>query len=127
MDWVAPDQSLFENRNLDLKLIPNPSGQNAVAAGLRGEIAVMYGPRSIIVTALEQSGCFKVLTSGHRNIINFVALPTLDLSRKKSDSFPGGLADLAGKNVGLPNLGSATDRNARRYKTEQIDLNSSRR
>ncbi|WP_295647473.1 ABC transporter substrate-binding protein [uncultured Dietzia sp.] len=113
VDWVAADHGQFEDRNLDVELIPNSSGQNAIAAGMRGEIDVMYGPQSNIVTAVEQGECFKVLTSGHRNIIDFVALPGLDLPSKESDAFPGGLADLQGKRVGVPNLGSATDRNAR--------------
>ncbi|MEB8326026.1 ABC transporter substrate-binding protein [Dietzia kunjamensis] len=111
-DWVAFENGQFEDRGLDVELIANTSGQNAVAAGLRGEIDVMYGPQSNIVTAVEQGECFKVLTSGHRNVIDFVAMPDFEMPSKQSDAFPGGLKDLEGKRVGVPNLGSATDRNA---------------
>ncbi|MDR7084713.1 NitT/TauT family transport system substrate-binding protein [Arthrobacter ginsengisoli] len=113
MDFIAKENGIFAKRNLDVTMIPNKSGQNAVAALLRGDIDSAYGPQGNTVTALSQGECLQTLTSGHGNIVNIVARPGLPLPSKKSDTFPGGLADLSGKKVGVSSLGGATDRNTR--------------
>ena len=113
MDLVAEDQGFFEDRGLDVTLMPMETGQVAVTSALRGELDIFYGPQSNLVQAASQGECFKALSTGHGNSINFVARKDVKLPSKKSDAFPGGLADVEGLKVGVPNLGSATDRQAR--------------
>ncbi|WP_214109128.1 ABC transporter substrate-binding protein [Acrocarpospora catenulata] len=113
MDWVAQEQGFFSGRGLSVTLMPSASGQAAVATALNGGVDILYGPQSNTVQAASQGECFKYLTSGHSNTVNVIARPDLALPSKKSDAFPGGLADLKGKKIGVPNLGSATDRNTR--------------
>ncbi len=114
MDLVADEQGFFKNRGLDVTLMPMETGQVAVTSALRGELDIFYGPQSNVVQAASQGECFKVLSTGHGNSINIVARKGLALPSKTSDAFPGGLADLKGLKIGVPNLGSATDRNTRK-------------
>ncbi|MEU6075752.1 ABC transporter substrate-binding protein [Micromonospora sp. NPDC047074] len=113
MDLVAADQGFFKARGIDVTLMPMETGQVAVTSALRGELDILYGPQSNVVQAASQGECFKVLSTGHGNSINFVARKDVSLPSKTSDAFPGGLADIKGLKVGVPNLGSATDRQAR--------------
>lgn len=113
MDWVAKERGFFADRGIEANLVPSTSGQNAVATAMNGGVDILYGPQSNTVQAAEQGECFKYLSSGHGNSVNIVARADLPLPSKKSDAFPGGLKDLKGKKIGVPNLGSATDRNTR--------------
>ena len=112
-DLVAAEQDFFADRDIDAKLQAMDTGQIAVTAALRGELDMLYGPQSNIIQAASQGECFRVLTSGHGNNVNLVARKGTPMPSKTSDAFPGGLADMKGLRIGVPNLGSATDRNVR--------------
>ncbi len=125
MDLIAEEQGFFEDHDLDVELVPMETGQIAVTSALRGELDILYGPQSNIVQAASQGECFQVLSTGHGNSINIVAQKDVPLPSKESDAFPGGLKDMEGLRIGVPNLGSATDRNARVVlEAADVDLDS---
>ena len=100
--YLGVDQGFFEDRNIDVELVPGSGGAAAVPGVVSGDYDFSFGNVTSILLAESQGLPLKVVANG----VSSTADPATDFSAVvvPADSPIQSVADLAGKRVAVNNL-----------------------
>lgn len=108
MDYVAKAEGFFDQRGVDVEMLPIPSGPQALAAALGGTVNVFNSARTLTDPVTSKGECIQYVSAGARSVLTVIARPDLKLPNKDKP-FPAPLLDLKGAKIGIVALGSASE------------------
>ncbi len=108
IEQVANDRGLIAAQGLEVKYITGAAGAQMISALMGGSADIGVLTMSASAPLIRQGQCFQYFTSGARTYYNLIGQPDLQLPNA-NDPFPGNLADLKGKKIGIVARGTVME------------------
>jgi ABC-type nitrate/sulfonate/bicarbonate transport system substrate-binding protein len=107
-DYIAQAEGYFDERGVEIELLPIASGPQALAAALGGTVNIFNTARTLTDPVTSQGECVRYVSVGTRSLLTVIARPGLDRPNAGA-AYPAPLLDLAGAKVGIVSRGSAAE------------------